>query len=116
MLGVVLWSDPVECKAVFWCEDQGDLAFYQADAKSRACDFFLEAGDMVTFETETTGKLRQAHDVTVVQEDAYRELPGKLRDTFTPPVEKQAGDRKILTFVVPSQRQDFSLRLRRRKV
>ena len=27
MLGVVLWSDVSDRKAVIWCEDQGDLAY-----------------------------------------------------------------------------------------
>ena len=29
MFGVVLWADPVDRKAVIWCEDHGDLAYFK---------------------------------------------------------------------------------------
>lgn len=30
MLGVVLWADIDDRKAVIWCEDHGNLAYYTA--------------------------------------------------------------------------------------
>ena len=30
MYGVVLWADASDTKAVIWCEDQGNLAYYTA--------------------------------------------------------------------------------------
>ena len=30
MIGVIIWSDPVERKAVVWCEDQGGFGFFEA--------------------------------------------------------------------------------------
>lgn len=34
MIGVIIWSDPIERKAIVWCEDQGDLAFLKPSAES----------------------------------------------------------------------------------
>ena len=47
-------------KAVFWCEDQGDLAFYQGSNPVDETVAFLSAGDMVKFETLQTRRMRKA--------------------------------------------------------
>ncbi|QFT59821.1 hypothetical protein FIU94_13390 [Sulfitobacter sp. THAF37] len=98
MMGVVLWSDPVERKAVFWCEDQGDLAFYQADWNLVDGASFLEAGDMVTFKTETCGRLRRARDVTTIEEDVCKDLPVRLRDTSSPSARHPQRGSNIIAF------------------
>ncbi|OAN71348.1 hypothetical protein A8B82_03345 [Sulfitobacter sp. EhC04] len=114
MLGVVLWSDPVDRKAVFWCEDQGDLAFYAAGPATDPCDGFLDAGDMVTFSTDIVGKLRKARDVTLVQEQVCADLPEKLRDTSQAPAKTPAGGKRILSFVSPSVPQVVHCQFRKR--
>ncbi|GLT09855.1 hypothetical protein ACFQFQ_11340 [Sulfitobacter porphyrae] len=119
MLGVVLWSDPVDRKAVFWCEDQGDLAYYCAGPATDLCDGFLEAGDMVTFTADIVGKLRKARDVALVQEQACTELPEKLRNTSRTsqaPARRQEGDKRILSFVSPSAPQVITHQFRKRNV
>lgn len=120
MLGVVLWSDPVNRKAVFWCEDQGDLAFYQAGHDIVEGDRFLDVGDMVTFATETQGQLRKAHHVTVIQENACTGLPEKLRDTSPrradTRIDTRAGGTRILSFISPSGQARSGGDYRARKV
>ena len=81
MIGVVLWSDPIEGKAVFWCEDQGDLAYYEAP-ESYSFDYaFFDAGDMVQFDVSSHRRQRLAHRARLVQERACTDLPDRLRKT-----------------------------------
>ena len=80
MLGVVLWSDASDRKAVIWCEDQGDLAYVKpCDAVLRSDDFF-DAGDLVQFEMKVSHQTRVAHNTRLVIEKAGSELPDVLRD------------------------------------
>ena len=81
MIGIVLWSDPASRKAVFWCEDQGDLAYFE-DSEDGP-DFF-DAGDMVRFEVTTERRLRRAHAPTIVQPRVCTDLPEKLRRNGEP--------------------------------
>lgn len=53
MIGIVLWSDPVVAKAVFWCEDQGDLAYFRSKDPQNSPASALTAGDMVCFDVST---------------------------------------------------------------
>lgn len=79
MIGIVLWSDPADRKAVFWCEDQGDLAYFEdLDLADAAQDFFY-AGDMVQFEVSSELRLRKAHDPKLLYEQTCSDLPDALR-------------------------------------
>jgi len=79
MLGVVLWSDVSDRKAVIWCEDQGDLAYVNAgDAVLDNGDFF-DAGDLVQFEVETSRTMRYANNPRLVIEKAGKALPEALK-------------------------------------
>ena len=79
MLGVVLWSDAKDGKAVFWCEDQGDLAYYEnADDLTKGIPVF-DPGDMVQFDVSVAQRLRRASNAKLVQEQAYTGLPETLR-------------------------------------
>lgn len=80
MYGVVLWCSPCCEKAVIWCEDHGDLAFFH-DA---GCALVLEAGDLVKFRSEQTRRMRLAKDLTLVEEDRFRDLPERLRAVGAP--------------------------------
>lgn len=51
MFGVVLWRDRSDCKAVIWCEDQGDLAIYRQSNPADQVD--LNVGDWVQFDLES---------------------------------------------------------------
>ncbi|HBV56082.1 MAG TPA: hypothetical protein DEF12_13750 [Rhodobacteraceae bacterium] len=76
MLGVVLWSDPVEHKAVIWCEDHGDLAYFKGTAHDGASADF-DSGDLVQFEILTESRLRRALNPKLVAE---RQFPTLLED------------------------------------
>ena len=88
MIGVVLWSDPREGKAVIWCEDHGELAFYRRGDGPACVSIGIDAGDLVSFDVETVRDLRFAHNPQVVECGFYRELPDTLQseqaDVVTP--------------------------------
>jgi len=79
MIGVVLWSDNSAGKAVFWCEDQGDLAYYEDPILQRkeACSF--DTGDMVQFDITVQRRLRIADNPRLIQEKVGNALPDALR-------------------------------------
>lgn len=80
MLGVVLWSDAADRKAVIWCEDQGDLAFVNgADAVMAQEDFF-DAGDLVQFDMHIRDAKRRARNTRLVMEKASTALPEVLQN------------------------------------
>ena len=96
MIGVVIWSDHHDRKAVFWCEDQGDLAFYEA-AEGEEAGF--DAGDMVQFEVTIDARFRRAHNPTLLLGKACATLPAALRGSHSVTA-KQDGDgsAKIIAF------------------
>ena len=76
MFGVVLWSDPADRKAVIWCEDQGDLAFYRHSDVTQ--NLTLEAGDWVQFELQEHRQQRFVCNPRLIQGGACRSLPDML--------------------------------------
>lgn len=80
MLGVVLWSDAADRKAVIWCEDQGDLAYVnEGNTVLQSGDFF-DAGDLVQFDMETRKSMRLANNPRLVIQKAGPDLPEVLRN------------------------------------
>lgn len=79
MFGVVLWSDAKDGKAVFWCEDQGDLAYFETSNVLMDADAHFDAGDMVQFDVHVEQRLRRASNARLVLEQAYSGLPDQLR-------------------------------------
>ena len=79
MLGVVLWSDASDGKAVIWCEDQGDLAFLNSSEDSLRTDSFFDAGDLVQFDMQEVSSLRQVSNPRLLLERAATQLPNALR-------------------------------------
>lgn len=100
MFGVVLWSDEQEQKAVIWCEDHGDLAFYQNADDDNTCD--LDAGDWVHFDMTMERSQRFAHNPKLIHEGVYPDLADAL----------SAASVKPTTHAV-SARQDKSVMPRR---
>lgn len=109
MIGVVLWSDPQECKAVIWCEDHGDLAFYN-DAGAMPCKApDLDAGDLVEFDVETSKQLRLAYNPRLLQEGACSNLSDVLnsqtavasQELFAP--SRAANTAEVIPFTKPVQ-------------
>jgi len=86
MFGVVLWSDEQEQKAVIWCEDHGDLAFYR-DTDGDA-GFEFDVGDWVQFDMTMDCHKRFAHDVRLVSEGVFL----GLADALHPPRAQDSGD------------------------
>jgi hypothetical protein len=78
MLGVVLWSDASDRKAVIWCEDHGDLAYVRPADPTFDGDEFFDAGDLVQFDVRTQSSLRIAHNTRLVVEKAGSALPDLL--------------------------------------
>ncbi|MFT5342537.1 MAG: hypothetical protein ACI9BH_001751 [Paracoccaceae bacterium] len=104
MFGVVLWSDAQENKAVIWCEDHGDLAFYRQP--ENADNVALDAGDWVQFNMTADRHLRFAHNPKLVFEGAYPDLADALtsaassNDTLDPPTHSRVSA-EIIPFARP---------------
>lgn len=103
MFGAVLWSDRSKNRALIWCEDHGNLAYFDGrDACAQSCSDF-EEGDLVTFKVHDGNGMRVASDVQVVSSEEYPFLAHGLRDAAPPddlPVPETARnpDRKIVPF------------------
>ncbi|WP_298836172.1 hypothetical protein [uncultured Roseobacter sp.] len=103
MLGVVLWSDASDGKAVIWCEDQGDLAFLNSTDQVLGAEPFFDAGDLVQFDMEVQSSLRRAHNPRLVVENAGASLPDALRRTGHDPRPRSSA--RVLPF---SRREEES--------
>ncbi len=68
MLGVVLWSDCNDNKAVIWCEDHGNLAFFNGSEQARNSVIDFDAGDLVQFEMEEERHMRLAQNPKRISE------------------------------------------------
>ncbi|GGH19957.1 hypothetical protein SAMN05444007_101313 [Cribrihabitans marinus] len=93
MNGVVLWSDPAAGKAVVWCEDQGDLAYYQTGSGEEAVA--LDVGDWIIFDLETRRQQRLVRNPRRVGQGGSRELQGLLQDAAQDadaPADQQAAE------------------------
>jgi hypothetical protein len=85
MYGVILWSDPNMGKAVIWCEDHGDLAYYEAPERgAHLGQFFFDTGDFVEFDVTDEARMRRARNAQKVTTRAggrVRPLGPALRET-----------------------------------
>ena len=79
MLGVVLWSDSSDNKAVIWCEDHGNLAYYNGGAQPYASVFEFDAGDLIQFDLTEEQHLRLASNPRRVGEQVYPHLAEDLK-------------------------------------
>lgn len=96
MLGVVLWSDSKDGKAVFWCEDQGELAYFETTQVSADINTQFGAGDMVQFDISVEQRLRRASNARLLVEQAYSGLPEKLHQNAHKNREESAGVAKVI--------------------
>ncbi|WP_370401285.1 hypothetical protein [Sulfitobacter sp. JB4-11] len=81
MIGVVLWSDPDGKSAVFWCEDQGDLAYFEQTEEPHVGGRLFVAGDMLSFDVAYEGRMRRASNPQVLVQHVGKSLPAQLRQT-----------------------------------
>lgn len=78
MIGVVIWSNEANRKAVIWCEDQGPLAYLRdCDSLTEQADWPVP-GDLLRLECETIGNLRHAHSVCLIAPRVCPQLPEVL--------------------------------------
>lgn len=102
MIGVVVWTNQKVGKAVIWCEDQNDLAYYlgpqlalnmdmigteeKADlcietcVGSDTCAVILREGDLVTFDSFYEGRCRMARNIRLLEEETHSNLADILHD------------------------------------
>ncbi|TLP64560.1 hypothetical protein FEE96_12415 [Parasedimentitalea maritima] len=101
MNGVVLWSDVRQHKAVIWCEDQGDLAFYSQKQPWSSMD--LHEGDLVCFDLTLQHKTRLAVNPQVLEEAACAGLAQRLTvaGPIKPNREQPASDLPVSAQVIP---------------
>lgn len=81
MFGVVLWSDTAAQKAVIWCEDQGELAFYTPNQNTIHEAPALDAGDLIQFDVTVQKNMRRASNPQLLEQSHSPNLPQSLRDT-----------------------------------
>ncbi|WP_300531498.1 hypothetical protein [uncultured Mameliella sp.] len=63
MFGVVLWADASDSKAVIWCEDHGNLAYYTAAEQNVHDGLGLDAGDLIQFDLREERDVRRARNL-----------------------------------------------------
>ncbi len=80
MFGVVLWSDNSQNRAVIWCEDHGDLAFFKGDESDGRGAVHLVPGDLVQFEMQEAHNMRLAVNPRMVASDQYPTLTMDLKN------------------------------------
>jgi hypothetical protein len=66
MNGVVLWSDVDQHKAVIWCEDQGELAFYAQKTPMDVVDLY--EGDLICFDLTLRQNKRMVENPQILGE------------------------------------------------
>ncbi|MFB9150474.1 hypothetical protein [Roseovarius ramblicola] len=80
MLGLVLWCDGATRRALIWCEDQGDLAWYEAGREEAAP---VGAGDLVYVEVSAARGLRRAQGLRLVARGVAWDLPRQVSRAAT---------------------------------
>ncbi|MCC1494507.1 hypothetical protein [Cognatishimia sp. F0-27] len=86
MFGVVLWADTEDRKAIVWCEDQGNLAYYSAEEHSTSFHdgLSLDAGDLIQFEMRETREFRHVSNPRRVGQSVAPGLADRLRTVADP--------------------------------
>ena len=110
MFGVVLWSDRDKNRAVIWCEDHRNLAFFRQDGEDDDQSGRFVPGDLVEFDLREENNLRLAVDPCVVAPHEFpylaRELKsacaGLTRQETAPP--RPADDAQCVVVLHPRSR------------
>ncbi len=100
MLGVVLWCDVENRKAVILCEDHVELAFFQAGETKQDGVFGFDVGDLVSFNLRTDASPRLAENVVlhVTQASCAHCVPQPLS---VAPVAPARNDQKVKPIACP---------------
>ena len=108
MFGVVLWSDAEDRKAVIWCEDHGDLAFYNGETVTSTSAFSLDAGDLVQFDLSEDRNLRYATNPQLIADGAFPTLATDLAipEPPTESLEVETARTNVIQFEPTSRRDE----------
>ena len=90
MIGLVIWCDSTENKAVFWCEDHGDLAYFTAESEGSIPELSFQPGDMVQFEMSCADKIRMAHNPELISRRTCNGIQDQLRKNAAQPRKAKA--------------------------
>lgn len=96
MYGVVLWSDTAAQKAVIWCEDQGDLAFYTPEENSAMNAPSLDAGDLIQFDLSIHADMRRVQNPQLLTQSHAPDLADTLKASTREPAHAPQQSRKII--------------------
>ena len=100
MIGVILWRDLDDGKAVIWCEDQGDLAYLDQMEDIIDSARSLSVGDVVRFDMSIRRNMRSALNVTRILGNWGATLGDALRKVPSDPETLDASTGpQILTFM-----------------
>lgn len=89
MYGVVLWSDRQKNRALIWCEDHRNLAYFSDDTGGSEGAVLFGPGDLVEFDIQERDDVRFAVSPTIVSERYYPTLAEDLlRSGGTPNTER----------------------------
>ncbi|SEO24936.1 hypothetical protein SAMN04490248_10318 [Salinihabitans flavidus] len=114
MLGVVLWSNASESKAVIWCEDHGNLAFFSGNKSPDGDTPDFDAGDLVQFDLSEERHLRYARNPRRIGQNAYPSLAADLQSMTMQEQREQhrpgprATERFTSAKIIPLQRRSQS--------
>ena len=94
MYGVVLWSESRSKRAVIWCEDHGDLAFYtgapEDDPQDAHLGVALDTGDLIKFDLVPGAAPRSVRNPRVIRQGHCTQLADRLIDVSRRAVEDNA--------------------------
>lgn len=108
MIGVILWRDVVDTKAVIWCEDQGDLAYCGGDnVPARDLDG-LKVGDVVQFDVMISGQTRRAVNVLRLIDNWGQSLGKALGHLPEEATSDQSDEAKVIPFSQAKPRERVS--------
>ncbi len=108
MYGVVLWSDQTDGKAVIWCEDHGDLAYFNGALDgARMPD--MDAGDLVQFDLWQDARVRRATNPRLVANQHYAGLADGLVQNASHMPQRKSAPRaltgRVISFAAAAQRR-----------
>jgi len=109
MLGVVIWTDAAESKAIIWCEDHGDLAFIGQYPHAETMTESLDQGDLIQFDLTEHRNLRFAKNARKVAEHYCADLSAVIATAQA--IKSDIEDRRskpascVLSFDQGKQRQ-----------
>ncbi|SMX44754.1 hypothetical protein MAA8898_03051 [Maliponia aquimaris] len=98
MFGVVLWADASDRKAVIWCEDHGNLAYYTGNEQSVHDGIDLDAGDLIQFELREERDVRRARNLRRVDAGFAPSIVHELRNCRETAVRPVARGENVLSF------------------